>query len=83
VRANIQKTFGFEIAVPTFFRAFYWETGTAFWKPNCDSRTLAKQMIRPIACMPLWVCGENFSESQGWMEGALETSWEVLHELKV
>lgn len=83
VRANIQKTFGFEIAVPTFFRAFYWETGTAFWKPNCDSRTLAKQMIRPITCMPLWVCGENFSESQGWMEGALETSWEVLHELKV
>ena len=35
-------------------------------------------MIQPMKNMPLYTCGENFSQTQGWMEGALETSSEVL-----
>jgi monoamine oxidase len=62
------------ISEPTFLRAFYWETGTSFWKPGCDGDIESDKMVRPIASMPLFVCGENISTCQGWMEGALETS---------
>jgi monoamine oxidase len=80
IRENIYQTFGFRISEPTFFRAFYWETGTAFWKPKCDSRIVAEKMIEPFG-NGLFVCGENFSQTQGWMEGALETSIAVLQRI--
>ena len=75
---NIHKTFGFIIHDPKYLKAFYWETGTAFWKPSYDSTVLYKQMLQPIHTMPLYVCGENFSQTQGWMEGALESSLDVI-----
>lgn len=82
IKRNIYKTFGIHINDPTFFRAFYWDTGTSFWKSNCDSRILSKRMLQPYEKVPLYVCGESFSQTQGWMEGALETSDEVLKMLK-
>ena len=38
-------------------------------------------MIQPIHSMPLYVCGENFSRTQGWIEGALETSEIVIEKM--
>lgn len=81
LRKNIKNTFGFSISNPSFTRAFYWETGTAFWKPNCDSRKLSQKMLAPIDSVPLYVCGENFSQTQGWMEGALETSIQIVEKV--
>lgn len=78
LQQNIQDTFGFTIGRPKYLKAFYWETGTAFWKPHFNSDELYKKIMKPIHSMPLYICGENFSQSQGWMEGALETSWDVI-----
>ena len=36
-------------------------------------------MIQPYKDVPLYVCGENYSENgQQWIEGALETANSVL-----
>lgn len=56
--------------------------GWHFWKIGVDSETVSQFMRRPIEGAPLYVCGEAWSRQQGWVEGALETSDEILeHEL--
>lgn len=77
LQENIQKTFDFTIADPIYTRKCYWTLGTAYWKPRVKSHEVARRMLQPMDC-PLYVCGENYSTNQGWMEGALETSVQVV-----
>lgn len=81
LRKNIEKTFGFTIANPIYTKMCYWDVGTAFWKPNCNSNILSKQIMVPFKNKPIYICGENFSLCQGWMEGALETSQQVVDKI--
>ena len=73
----IHQTFDFKIADPIFTKKCYWDLGTAYWKPGVKSYEIMRKMIRPMEC-PIYVCGENYSTSQGWIEGALETAEMVM-----
>jgi monoamine oxidase len=33
-----------------------------------------QRIIQPHAKMPLYICGEAYSDAQGWVEGALQTA---------
>lgn len=79
LQKNIKRTFGLKIAKPILTKGFYWETGTAFWKSGYNSELLSKKILHPNEKIPLFICGENYSESQGWIEGAIETSREILN----
>jgi len=64
------------ISEPTYFKTHYWKIGDHAWKPGYDSVKIAKKIINP---MPnIYICGETFSHTQSWVEGALETAKEVL-----
>ncbi len=62
--------------------------GGAFhtWKPGTRPWETTEKMIQPLAHLrdapdkdiPLYVCGEAYSQSQGWIQGALETAEDVL-----
>ena len=52
--------------------------GWHFWKIGTDARKVMRLMRRPIKNIPLHVCGEAWSQQQGWVEGALETTDEML-----
>ena len=67
---------------PKEVQAFYWNTGTAFWKPGVDSRKLAPRILQPDQQVSFYICGENYSENQGWIEGALESSNQVIQSLQ-
>ena len=58
----------------------YWKYATAYWKKNKDSEILSNKIIQPYN-INLYICGENYSETQGWIEGALETSNNVVFRL--
>jgi hypothetical protein len=79
---NIYKTFHIKINTPIYTKMCYWELGTGFWLKDKDSTTLSKKILKPYNSIPLYICGENYSESQGWMEGALETSEKIIMHLK-
>jgi hypothetical protein len=36
------------------------------------------RVAQPLPGVPLYVCGEAYSCSQGWVEGALETAEEIV-----
>jgi monoamine oxidase len=78
---KIQKALNITIAKPKDVCAFYWNTGTAYWKPNVDSRKISAKVLQPDTSREFYICGENYSESQGWIEGALETSNHVIRKM--
>ena len=71
-----------DIPLPRKTEVFYWEHGVAYFGPGFDSKTMPRQIMRPFKNMPLFVCGENFSEKNNqWMEGALDTSDYILERI--
>lgn len=70
----IKKTTGLDVPMPQDTKVYYWEDGVVYFKPGFDSETMLKQIRHPIPNIPLYVCGENYSElNSQWMEGALDT----------
>jgi monoamine oxidase len=51
------------------------------WRVDRPSWELIPRLLQPTPGQALYVCGESFSESQGWVEGALETSRAVVDRL--
>ena len=48
------------------------------WNPGVRSWEVIERIARPVPELPLFVCGESYSWSQGWVEGALETATHVV-----
>jgi monoamine oxidase len=48
------------------------------WNIGVESRKVKEQIIQPYdkpdAPVPLYICGEAYSDAQGWVEGALQTA---------
>lgn len=44
------------------------------WNIGVKSWEVRDQITNPIAGTPLYICGEAYSDAQGWVEGALQTA---------
>jgi monoamine oxidase len=57
------------------------------WNIGVDSRIVKKQIIQPYdkpdRPLPLYICGEAYSDAQGWVEGALQTADMMLEKFGV
>ena len=81
LKKNIYKTYNKKIENPIYTKISYWECAIGFWKKNKDSNIISNKIIHPINDINLFICGENYSETQGWIEGALETSFKVVNQI--
>lgn len=52
--------------------------GVNFWNVGVRSWQVIPKMAHPVAKAPVYVCGEAYSDAQGWVEGALRTAEIVL-----
>lgn len=57
--------------------------GVHFWNVGYDSYDCIDQMIKPLTDQPLYVIGEAYSKTQGWIEGAFETSELMLRDFGI
>jgi monoamine oxidase len=48
--------------------------GVNFWNIHARSCDVVPSMVNPVPKLPVYVCGEAYSNAQGWVEGALETA---------
>jgi monoamine oxidase len=79
IREGVKGVFGKEIKDPRILKRHYWDCGIGLWKKGkFDYHQISKKMIRPFKKENLYICGENYSMNQGWIEGALETSDRVI-----
>jgi Flavin containing amine oxidoreductase len=62
------------IPPPTHTKIFYWDHAVAYYAKGFDSSTMLDKIRQPYPNIPLYLCGENYSEKNNqWMEGALDT----------
>ena len=76
-----RRVFGEAIEEPAHCEMFYWKYGVGCWKKNTDSTSLYDRILRPFPHDSLYICGENYSHQQGWIEGALQTARDVCHSI--
>jgi monoamine oxidase len=65
------------IQAPIYNSINYWNCGVGYWKPKVNSKMMSQKMLKLNKNRNLYIIGENYSENQGWVEGALES----VHEL--
>lgn len=53
------------------------------WNIGVDSRRVKMDILQPDANAPVYICGEAYSDAQGWVEGALQTADLMLEKLGV
>lgn len=85
LQRELEEMHGRELPKPTGLIYKRWSdpffgAGWHTWNPGSRPRESAESMIEPLP--GLFVCGEAFSTSQGWVEGALQTSERVLERLR-
>ena len=68
----VKETFQISINMPEKVYVCNWNCGVGYWNRNVDSEKMSAFILNP---MPnIYICGENYSNNQSWVEGALETS---------
>lgn len=53
------------------------------WNIGVDSRRVKLDILQPKEGQPVYICGEAYSDAQGWVEGALQTADLMLEKLGV
>lgn len=79
IQGYIKQMFDIDTPLPKALKMFFWERGAAYFTKGFDSSTMTKAIMVPNPEMPLYVCGENYSENNtAWIEGGLNTSTYVM-----
>jgi monoamine oxidase len=83
LRKLVQETTGQTIPEKFETYIYYWKCGVGYWGIGANSQEISQKMIQPFPNQLLFCCGEHFSENnQQWMEGALETSLQVISKIQ-
>lgn len=77
----VKETFQKEIKEPEKVWVFNWDCGVTYWLPNKNSKEISEKVLNPFPNM--YICGENYSLTQSWVEGALETVNSCLEKIKL
>lgn len=84
---QIRRIHGDATTIPDPYTALYfdWEQdpyGGAWhtWRIHAESESVMPRIRKPIADLPVHICGEAFSQEQGWVQGALHTAEHVLRD---
>jgi monoamine oxidase len=51
------------------------------WNIGVKSWEVKRDIIKPLGSYPLYICGEAYSDAQGWVEGALQTAGMMLEKI--
>ena len=81
VKRLLDQTFKQKTPEPREVRVFFWSCGVAYWNPGVDSRQVSERLLEPYK--NLYVCGENYSRRQSWVDGALDTCKRVLARCRI
>ena len=75
----VHDTFDRKIKKPIKVIVCSWDCGVGYWNKGVDSKIMSAFILNPFS--NLYICGENYSTNQSWVEGALETCDKCLNKL--
>ena len=82
IHNQIKELLNIEPPEPEYIKYYFWKDGLHVWKPSYDSQKISKEIIKPFK-ENIFICGESYSNIQGWIEGSLETTFNVLEKLEI
>jgi monoamine oxidase len=68
---HVKNVFNININKPEKVIVFNWDCGVTYWNKNINSEEISKFILNPLP--NTYICGENYSLNQSWVEGALES----------
>ena len=77
---QIKQVLGVDDAPEPYYAHFQnwtkdpWGAGWHAWTAGHNDDVLIPQILQPLAGETIYVCGETWSNVQGWVQGALNTS---------
>lgn len=71
------------IPEPLWIKHYYWDMGAGYWKPKNSRKELIPQITKPLEDQDIYICNENYSSHQAWVEGSLESADYVLEKLEL
>ena len=72
-----------EIPDPQWIKHYYWDMGAGYWKPGRSRKEIMPIITKPLADNEIYICNENYSSHQAWVEGSLESADCVLAKLDI
>lgn len=67
----IKQVINIEVKPPKQVYVNYWNCGVAYWNKGVNSEQISEFITHPLS--NTYICGENYSRQQSWVEGALES----------
>jgi len=72
-----------KIPHPLWIKHYYWEMGAGYWKPGFSRKEIIPKITKPLEKHEIYICNENYSSHQAWVEGSLESANYVLEKLGI
>ena len=72
-----------DIPAPLWVKHYYWEIGAGYWKPGYSRKEIIPKITKPLTDQDIYICNENYSSHQAWVEGSLESADYVLEKLGI
>lgn len=69
------------IPKPLWIKHYYWDMGAGYWKPGHSRMEIMPRITQPLAGESIYICNENYSSHQAWVEGSLESADCVLDKI--
>lgn len=80
---EINELFNIIPPKPDFISQIYWNEGVHFWKTGYNLNEISEEIIKPIDSKEIYICGEAYSKKQGWIEGCLDTCYNLIKKLPI
>ena len=81
LHSEIEKLYGVTPPKPEKIYKAYWEEGLSLWNTKADMEKTHTELLQPDNKKNVFICGDSYSKQQGWIEGALQTSEEVIKKI--
>ena len=75
----LQESMYDKISKPQSIKKHYWKNAVHFWKPNINEIKAYKDIM--FLRKNVFIVGESFSLNQGWGEGAIQSSIDLVKNL--
>lgn len=76
----VKNTYNTNINEPIKVYVCHWDCGVAYWNKNINSKKVSEFLLNPLN--NIYICGENYSTNQSWVNGALDSCKKCLSLIK-
>lgn len=76
IKKLLSKILNKKLDNPLFLKKYYWKNAIHFWKPKINEKKIYSKILN--IKKNVYICSESYSLNQGWAEGSVSMSIDLL-----